>query len=84
MNKTALAVVAIVYAQRGETGPGFCVADKAKAKQDIGLPYVHVEPLFDPLHNDPRWLPLLRELNLAPEQLAEIELKVTLPLADKP
>jgi hypothetical protein len=36
-------------------------------------------PLFEKIHNDPRWLPFLRKLGKAPEQLAAIELKVTLP-----
>jgi len=31
------------------------------------------------LHDDPRWLPFLREIGKAPEQLAKIEFKVALP-----
>jgi hypothetical protein len=31
------------------------------------------------LHDDPRWLALLRKLGKAPEQLAKIEFKVSLP-----
>ena len=34
---------------------------------------------FDNIHADPRWLALLRKLGKAPEQLAKIEFKVTLP-----
>jgi hypothetical protein len=37
------------------------------------------ETLFDKIHSDPRWLPLLRKLGKAPEQLAQIKFKVTLP-----
>ena len=36
-------------------------------------------PTLDRLHGDPRWLPLLRKMGVAPEQLAKIEFKVTLP-----
>jgi hypothetical protein len=35
--------------------------------------------LFDKIHADPRWLPYLRKIGKAPEQLAKIEFKVTLP-----
>ena len=37
------------------------------------------DPLFEKIHRDPRWLPFLRKLGKAPEQLAAIQLKVTLP-----
>ena len=37
------------------------------------------ENLFDKIHDDPRWLPFLRKIGKAPEQLAKIEFKVTLP-----
>jgi len=37
------------------------------------------EPLFDKIHSDPRWLPFLRKIGKAPEQLAQIKFKVTLP-----
>ena len=35
--------------------------------------------LFDKIHGDARWLPFLRKIGKAPEQLAKIEFKVTLP-----
>ena len=38
-----------------------------------------VENLFANVHSDPRWLPFLRKLGKAPEQLAKIKFKVTLP-----
>jgi hypothetical protein len=31
------------------------------------------------LQSDPRWLPMLRRLGMAPEQLAAIKFDVTLP-----
>jgi hypothetical protein len=37
------------------------------------------EPPFDRLHDDRRWLPLLRTLGMAPEQLAQIQFNVSLP-----
>jgi hypothetical protein len=37
------------------------------------------ENLFDKIHSDPRWLPFLRKIGKAPDQLAKIKFKVTLP-----
>ena len=44
-----------------------------------GLSEIVTENLFDKIHSDPRWLPFLRKIGKAPEQLAKIEFKVTLP-----
>ena len=35
--------------------------------------------LFNSIHPDPRWLPFLRNVGYAPEQLAQIPFKVRLP-----
>ena len=37
------------------------------------------EELLEKVHLDARWLPFLRKIGKAPEQLAKIEFKVTLP-----
>lgn len=34
---------------------------------------------FTNLHEDPRWLPFLRKLGMAPEQLAAIKFDVSVP-----
>jgi adenylate cyclase len=47
--------------------------------QDPGLADIVTENLFDNIHSDPRWLPFLRKIGRAPEQLAKIQFKVTLP-----
>ena len=47
--------------------------------EDPGLIDIAGENLFDNIHSDPRWLPFLRKLGRAPEQLAKIKFKVTLP-----
>ncbi|MGA9423344.1 MAG: tetratricopeptide repeat protein [Rhodanobacteraceae bacterium] len=74
--------IANACAWRGEVDRAFEWLDKAISTQDPSLASIHLEPLFASLHNDPRWLPLLRTLGQAPEQLAKIEFKVTLPGAD--
>jgi len=40
------------------------------------------ENLFDKIHGDPRWLPFLRKIGKAPEQLAKSDSKVTLSQAE--
>jgi len=71
--------IAYVYAFRGEADKAFEWLDKALQYQDPGLSMIVAENLFDNIHSDPRWLPFLRKLGRAPEQLAKIQLKVTLP-----
>lgn len=76
--------VATVYVWRGDADRAFEWLDKAVANQDPSLPSLPFEPLLDKLHTDPRWLPLLHKLGKAPEQLAKIEFKVSLPAAGGP
>ena len=45
---------------------------------DGGISEIVTDNLFDKIHADPRWLPFLRKIGKAPEQLAKIEFKVTL------
>jgi TolB-like protein/Flp pilus assembly protein TadD len=71
--------IAYVYAFRGEADKAFAWLDKAFASQDPGLGGIVTENLFAKIHADPRWLPFLRKLGKAPDQLAKIEFKVTLP-----
>jgi len=71
--------IAAVYAYRGQADAAFEWLDKAIAIRDPQLASALVEPMLDPLHGDPRWLPFLRKMGFAPEQLAKIEFKVTLP-----
>ncbi|HSC10870.1 MAG TPA: tetratricopeptide repeat protein, partial [Rhodanobacteraceae bacterium] len=67
------------YAFCGNADKAFEWLDKALADKDPGLTEVAAENLFAKIHSDPRWLPLLRKIGMAPEQLAKIEFKVTLP-----
>jgi len=53
--------------------------EKALQRKDSGMTELVSQPLFAPLYNDPRWLPLLRKFGRAPEQLAAIPFSVTLP-----
>ena len=71
--------IASVYAYRGEANLAFIWLDQAVQAADPQLAGIQVDPLLDKLHTDPRWLPLLRKLGRAPEQLAKIAFTVTLP-----
>jgi tetratricopeptide (TPR) repeat protein len=76
------ALIATVHAWRGAADPAFEWLEKAVAIHDPSVGSALVEPLFDSLHGDARWLPFLRKIGYAPEQLAKIEFKVTLPQAE--
>ncbi|OOG53833.1 hypothetical protein B0E47_11520 [Rhodanobacter sp. B05] len=73
--------IAYDYAYCGEADQAFAWLDKAAAYQDPGLSEIVTQNLFDKIRQDPRWLPFLRKLGYAPEQLAKIKFTVTLPEA---
>jgi len=77
--KDAPSNIASVYAYRGEADKAFVWLDKAVEYGDGGLGEIVTDNLFDKIHADPRWLAFLRKIGKAPEQLAKIEFKVTLP-----
>jgi len=71
--------IASVYAFRGQADLAFAWLERAVSLGDPGLGELVTENLFDRVRSDRRWLPLLRKLGKAPEQLAEIEFHVALP-----
>jgi tetratricopeptide (TPR) repeat protein len=73
--------IAYVYAFRGDADKAFEWLEKAAQNSDPGLSVIVTENLFDNLHKDPRWLPFLRKIGKAPEQLAKIRFEVKLPAA---
>jgi tetratricopeptide (TPR) repeat protein len=77
--KSAPSNIASVYAYRGEADKAFEWLAKAVEYDDSGIAEVVTENLFDKIHADPRWLPFLRKVGKAPEQLAKVDFKVTLP-----
>jgi hypothetical protein len=70
--------IASVYAFRGEADQAFAWLDKALEHHEAFSGIV-TENLFDKIHPGPRWLPFLRRIGKAPDQLAKIKFKVTLP-----
>ena len=71
--------IAYAYAFGGNADAAFTWLEKAREYHDTGFSYIAASRWFDPVRKDPRWLPFLRSVNRAPEQLAKIEFKVTLP-----
>jgi len=71
--------IAYTYASRGEPDLAFAWLEKALQHNDGGMTELIIQPMFAPLHDDPRWLPFLRKFGRAPEQLAAIPFNVTLP-----
>jgi hypothetical protein len=77
--KTTAFEIALVMAFRGDADGSFAWLEKAALYHDTGLSILAVHPLFASLHDDPRWLPFLRKLGVAPDQLAAIEFDVKVP-----
>ena len=71
--------IAYVYAYRGEADKAFEWLDKAIEYGDPGISDIVMDNLFAKIHADPRWLPFLRKIGKAPEQLAAIKFDVKLP-----
>ena len=77
--KDAAYNIAYVYAFRGESNKAFEWLNKAIEYDDTGLAGIVSENLFENIHSDPRWLPFLRKIGKAPDQLAKIQFRVPLP-----
>ena len=71
--------IAYVYAYRNEPDEAFAWLNKAVETGDAGMGEILAQPLFKTLHGDARWIPFLRTLGKAPEQLTGIRLEVALP-----
>ena len=71
--------IGYVYAYRGDADNAFKWLEKAIEVEDTGLGDILSQPLFNNLHNDPRWVPFLRKLGRAPDQLSEIQLSISVP-----
>jgi tetratricopeptide (TPR) repeat protein len=71
--------IAEVYGFRGNADAAFDWLDKATRYNDPGLGDIVSDNLFDRIRADPRWLPFLRRIGRAPEQLAKIDFKVAVP-----
>jgi TolB-like protein/lipoprotein NlpI len=77
-DKDATYNVAGIHAFRGESDRAFEWLEKER-KNGGTFAEIVVDPLFANLYEDPRWVPFLRKIGKAPEQLAKISFNVTPP-----
>jgi TolB-like protein/tetratricopeptide (TPR) repeat protein len=56
--------IATLYAMRGERDRAFSWLERAYQQHDYNLSYILAEPDLASLHQDPRWKPFLRKMNL--------------------
>ncbi len=71
--------IAQVMAFRGEKDAAFDWIDKAIEQGHPDVADIHVSYLFTNLHDDPRWLTLMKKLGKSADQLAAIKFEVRLP-----
>jgi tetratricopeptide (TPR) repeat protein len=77
--KTMAWGIGCALAFRGEADRAFAWLNKAVEYNDPTLMSTAGYPTLANLHSDPRWLPFLRRIGMAPEQLAAIEFDVKVP-----
>jgi serine/threonine protein kinase/Tfp pilus assembly protein PilF len=53
--------IAALHAARGEADAAFEWLERTLAQHDAGIAHVYTDPIFQWLHDDPRWEPLLRK-----------------------
>ena len=71
--------IACVYAYRRENDRAFEWMGKAVAYRDAIVNNCPTDLYLRNLHDDPRWLPFLRKIGKAPEQLAAIKFDLKVP-----
>jgi tetratricopeptide (TPR) repeat protein len=74
--KDATYNVAQVYAMRGDADNAFAWLDKAIEYQDPGLGEILLDGTMIKIRSDARWLPFLRRIGRAPEQVDRIDFTV--------
>jgi len=71
--------IAYVHAYRGDNDLAFEYLNKSLAYEPGSVPRILSEWRFMNLHDDPRWLPFLNRIGMAPDQIAAIDLDVQIP-----
>jgi tetratricopeptide (TPR) repeat protein len=57
-------ILAMGYAALGEMEKAFGCLDRALAERSSGLVYVHIDPGFDPLRDEPRYAALVERVGV--------------------
>ena len=71
--------IAYVFAQRGNNNRAMEFLEEARKQHDPSLSDIASETLFAGLRKDARWLPFMRKIGRAPEQLKAIKFEVRPP-----
>jgi DNA-binding winged helix-turn-helix (wHTH) protein/TolB-like protein/Tfp pilus assembly protein PilF len=58
--------LAMSYAETGSKDRAMASLERAWERHMFHLPYINVDPIYDPLRSDPRFLDLLRRMGLTP------------------
>jgi tetratricopeptide (TPR) repeat protein len=61
--------IAEVYAFRGNSDQAFEWLERAFRQRDPGLAWLQPDRLFNQIHGDVRWIPMVRKVGLADDQL---------------
>jgi len=70
--------IACVHAYSGQPDNAFEWLKRAVETNESGLAGIASEPLVDNIRDDPRWVPFMRKIGRAPEQLAQIKFDIRL------
>ena len=54
--------VALIYVALADKDKAFAELEKALAERDWSMPFLQVDPFWEPLHDDPRFQNLLRRI----------------------
>lgn len=72
-------LTATTLVHRGQHDNAFAYLGKAVANRESSVAFYPSDPKLTQLHDDPRWLPFMRKLGKAPEQLAAIKFELNVP-----
>jgi hypothetical protein len=58
--------IAIIYAYLALPDPAFAWAERAYEGRDSAVLLIHIDPSFDSYRKDPRYVNIMRKLDLSP------------------
>ena len=71
--------IALNYAWMGDADQAFAWLDKLAANKDVHPTFMQWDPMFDKLHDDPRWMAFLKKIGKTPEELQKLWFPVNVP-----
>ena len=71
--------VATGYARLGKADEAFKWLERALRERDGGILELRAGPMYQPLREDPRYVPLLRRIGLSDEQVKALDFYIPIP-----